>query len=64
MFHAIEAQTILSKWDIRKGNIITMMELVKIIPNIRNFIIYFYYVPVHKECPFFIIIEIKACEKS
>jgi hypothetical protein len=50
-------------WDIRSGNRITIKALIKITPNIRKFIIYFNYVPVHKECPIFILIEIKACEK-
>jgi hypothetical protein len=63
MFCATDAHIIVSMWDIRNGNGITMKGLIKITPNVRN-IILFQLGSSTQGMSFFILAEIKAYEKK
>jgi hypothetical protein len=63
MVCATDAQIVVSMWDIRNGNGITLKGLIKIITNIRN-IILFQLGSSTQGMSFFILTEIKAYEKS
>jgi hypothetical protein len=64
MFCAIDAQIIVSMWDKKNENGKTMKGLIKITPNIRNFIHLLQLCSSTQGMSFLILIEIKACEKS